>query len=226
VRDQKNLRVEMIVSGEQIFGRCTCQTGSSACAHQVAVLLSWIHEPSTFINYQTLRKDIRSKDKTALVDIIMNLTDVFPEISQFFTPLPGFKEEEALRAEVAFIFDYPHSYKLSPPEIIEPCRILFIHAHMLRNENKWQQARILLFEILNRTLTLIDRRQLVGTLPDNFVTEVSDEYEEVALNDPNFDDNTDKLMKEVAKILDHESADIEGIYLEQLRERLELEDTV
>lgn len=226
VRDRKNLRVEMIVSGEQIFGRCTCQAGSSACEHQVAVLLAWIHEPNMFISYQSLRKAIRSKDKNALVDTLMNLTEVFPEISQFFVSLPGLDEDTTIRAEVGLVFDYPASQKVIPAEIVEPCRILFVHAHMLRNEGNWGAARTLLFEILNRTLSLIDHHQYTESFPENFVTEVSDEYEEIAINEPKFDDIKDKILEEVLELLDHDSADIEGVYLEQLRERLELEDTI
>lgn len=226
VRDKKRLRVEMIVSGEQIFGRCNCSSGNRACEHQVAALLAWIHEPATFINYDTLRKAIRRKDKTTLVDTLMNLTDVFPEISQFFVTLPGLDDLKAIRNEVGYVFDYPRSHKVLPADIIDPCQILFVHAHMFRNDGNWQSARILLFEILNRTLDLVDHRRIADPFPENFVTELSDEYEEVALNDPLFDENKDQILDEVSAILDHDSADIEGVYLEQLRERLELEDSI
>ena len=226
VRDKRNHRVEMIVSGEQIFGRCDCQAGSSACEHQVAVLLSWIHEPSTYTSYQTLRKAIRKKDKTTLVDTLMNLTEVFPEISQFFTQLPGLDEEKVIRKEVSSVFDYPKGQKIHPTDLIKPCRILLVHARMLKNENKWNPARILLFEMLNRTLLLIDRRRLIDSFPENFVSEISDEYEEIAYNEPDFDEKRATIIKEINELLDHDCADVEGVYLEQLREKLEIEESV
>lgn len=64
VRGKGNYRVEMIIDGEQFFGRCTCPVGSSRCEHQVALLLSWLNEPQTFTSYQELRKAIRLREKT------------------------------------------------------------------------------------------------------------------------------------------------------------------
>ena len=83
VRSDTAYRIEMIVDGEQLFGKCTCHAGNSPCEHQTAVLLAWLNEPQTFTSYQLLRKSIRLKEKNELVDILMNLIEIFPELGRF-----------------------------------------------------------------------------------------------------------------------------------------------
>ncbi len=225
VRSKGKFRVEMIVDGEQLFGRCTCHVGSTPCEHQVATLLSWVSEPQTFISYQTLRKSIRQKDKSTLIDVLINLIEVFPELSHFFISTPGLDEIVAIREDVASIFDFPHSEKIDPKEIIEPFQVLFVRTKMLRNEGKWTHARILLFELLNRTLALLDSRQTSEPFQENFIAELGDDYEDIAISDPDFDEHREEIKKEVREILDHESANAEGIFLEQLCERLGIDET-
>ena len=220
VRSRGNYRVEMIVDGEQLFGRCSCHEGSSPCEHQVAVLLAWVNEPQTFLSYQALRKAIREKDKNTLVDVLINLIEVFPELSQFFVAPPCEKEIETIREEVADVFDFPHTQKIDPGEIVEPCRILFIRARLLRNEGKWECARILIFEILNRLLSLIDRQQISKPFPENFVAEIADDYEDIALTDPELEEHKQLIKAEISELQNHESADIEGVFLDRIKEKL------
>ena len=222
VRGNGIYQIEMIVDGEQLFGRCTCHAGSSPCEHQVATLLAWLNDPQTFISYQNLRKSIRVKDKTTLVDVLVNLTEVFPEISRFFIAFPDKDEFEIIREDVADIFDFPHSDKIDPDEITEPCKILFVRAKLLKSEKKWAQARYLLFEVLNRVLSLIDGQQLTKPFRENFVAELGDDYEEVALGDPDFDSHMGTIVGEIKEISAHESAELEGVYLDQLRKRTDL----
>jgi uncharacterized Zn finger protein len=223
VRGKGNYKVEMIVDGEQVFGRCTCHVGSTPCEHQVAILLSWVNEPSTFTSYQTLRKAIRLKDKSTLIDVLINLIEAFPDISSFFLIPPGVDETEAVREDVANIFDLPHSEKIDPSEIIEPFQILFVRTKLLRNEGKYQIARIILFEFLNRTLALLDWQQTSASFQENFIAEIADDYEEIALADPEFEEDKNDIQKEVEEILEHESASTEGVFLDQLCEKLGIE---
>ena len=220
VRSNGKYRVEMIVDQEQLFGRCTCHAGSTPCEHQVATLLAWLNEPASFISYQTLRQSIRIKDKMTLVDILVNLIEVFPELSRFFVTTPSEDEFQAIREDVADIFDFPHAQKLDSNEIKEPCRILFVRAKLLRNEAKWEQARILLFEILIRMLALIDQQQLTKNFPEGFIADLADDYEEIVLADPDFDLHADAIKKEATDILAHDCADVEGVFLDQLKKRL------
>lgn len=223
VRGEKNHHVEMIVDNEQLFGRCTCHAGNSSCEHQVATLLAWLNEASSFVSYQTLRKAIKLKDKNALVDILINLCEAFPDLSRLFVLSPGEDEVQVIREDVADIFDFPHTAKIDPQDIIASFQILFIRAKILRSEGKWSQARIIYYEVLNRMLALIDSNQLSAPLPESTVSDLVDDYEEVALSDPNFDEQKETVMLEVKELLQLESAELEGITLEQLVERLEIE---
>lgn len=226
VRSKGNCKVEMIVDGEQVFGRCSCHFGSAPCEHQVALLLAWVNEPSTFTSYQMLRKAIRLKDKSTLIDILINLIEVFPDISSFFLTPPGIDEVEAVKEDVANIFDLPHSEKIAPSEIVEPFQILFVRTKLLRNEGKYRLARIILFEFLNRTLALLDWQQTTAPFQENFIAEIADDYEEIALADPDFEADKQEIKKEVEEILEHESANAEGVFLDQLCEKLGIEQEI
>ncbi|OGC06084.1 hypothetical protein A2V82_01660 [candidate division KSB1 bacterium RBG_16_48_16] len=222
VRGTGNFRVEMVVDGDQLFGRCSCHDGGTPCEHMVSVLLSWVNEPNTFTSYQSLRKAIREKDKNTLVDVLINLIEIWPELSQFFISAPGSDELATIREDVADLFDFPLSQKIDPTTIIESCRIQFARAKIYRNEGKWSAARILFFEVLNRTLALVDSQQTQRDFPENFIAELGDDYEEIALGDPEFDQQAAAVAKEVEAILSHESAEIEGVLLDSLKERLNL----
>jgi len=220
VRSKGVYQVEMIIDGEQLFGRCSCHAGSSPCEHQVAILLAWLNEPASFLSYQSLRRSIREKEKNTLVDLLLNMVEVIPELSQFFITVPGIDEAAAIREEVADIFDFPHSQKIDPQEIISPCQILLVHAKFLRSEGKWSLARTMLFEILNRTLALVDRQQTIRPFREGFVAELGDDYEEFAIADPEFELNEKDIRKEVEDLSAHESAEVEGVFLDQLRQKL------
>jgi hypothetical protein len=220
VRGEKNFHVEMIVDNEQLFGRCTCHVGNSPCEHQVATLLSWLNEPASFVSYQTLRKAIKLKDKNALVDILINLCEAFPDLSRLFSHAPGADELQMIQEDVADIFDFPHTEKIDPQEIIASFQILFIRAKILRSEGKWTHARSIYFEVLHRILALIDSRQISASFPEGMVADIADDYEELATSNPHFEDQKEAVTGEMDKLLHHDSAEIEGVYLDQLKEVL------
>ncbi len=220
VKGKDKYRVEVVVEGEKLFGRCTCPAGSSRCEHQVALLLCWLNEPQTFISQQELRKAIRGQDKNNLVDVLINLIEVFPELSLFFIPPADADELTAIREEVADIFDFPHSHKIKPQQIIDACQILFARAKLYRNTGRWRNSRVIYFEIIHRTLALVDRAQITAPFRENFIAELADDYEEITLNDPNLDNYVDEVQEEVDGILEHESAAAEGVTLDDLRKKL------
>ena len=222
VRSDGKYRVEMIVDAEQLFGRCSCHAGSTPCEHQAATLLAWLNEPQSFISYQVLRQSIRVKDKMTLVDVLVNLTEVFPELSRFFVTSPAEDEFQAIREDVADVFDFPQAQKIDPDQVMEPCHVLFVRSKLLRNENKWEQARVLLYEVLVRMLALVGQQQLAKPFPEGFIAELADDYEEMVLADPEFDSHTEAIRKEMDEILQHESGEIEGVFLDQLKKRFGL----
>ena len=108
-------------------------------------------------------------------------------------------------------------------EILASFQILFIRARILRSEGKWAHARVIFYEVLHRILALIDSNQLSSSFPESTVTDIADDYEEVALSDPTFEEDRDTIKKEVEELLHHDSAESEGIVLDQLKERLDME---
>ncbi len=217
VRGKGKYQVEMIVEDEQLFGRCNCEAGSSPCEHKVAALLSWLNEPENFISIVKLKRTIKGLDKNTIVEVILDLVEIFPELCHFFIHPQDTDEVTALRENVADIFDFPHKEKINPSEIVEPSKILFAQAKYLRHENKWRQARILLFEILNRILALIDHNQLSSPFQDSFITGIADDYIDIVLTDTEPDEShREEIRNEVKELLEHPSADEYGIVLEPL----------
>lgn len=220
VRGDKNHHTEMIVDHDQLFGRCTCHVGNTPCEHQVALLLAWLNEPESFVSYQTLRKAIKLQDKNALVDILINLCEAFPDLSRLFVTAPGSDELQVLEEDVADIFDFPLTEKIDPREITASFQILFIRAKILRSEGKYRQARAVYFKVLQRILALLDNKQLSAPFPENTLTDLADDYEEIALSDPNFNQQVGQLELEVNELTGHASAEHEQLYFEQLKEKI------
>ena len=121
---------------------------------------------------------------------------------------------------MADIFDFPHTAKIDPQDILTSFHILFIRAKILRSEGKWAQARIIYYEVLTRMLALIDNNQLSAPLPESTLSDILDDYEEASLSDPHFDEQKDEIQNEVRELLQKDSSELEGITLEQLVDRL------
>ncbi len=223
VRGDRPLQVEMIVDNEQVFGRCTCHVGNTPCEHQVATLLAWLNEPNSFVSYERLRKSIKLKDKNTLVDILINMCEAFPDLSRLFTMHPGVDELAVIREDVADSFDFPHTEKIDPHDIVSSFTILFIRAKILRAEGKYPHARAIYFEVLHRMLALLDSNQLSEPFPENTVMDIADDYEELCLSDPDFEAHKEQMASEAKELLHHESAETQGVFLDQLKERLDLE---
>ena len=222
VRSKGVFQVEMIVDNEQLFGRCDCAAGSSPCEHKVATLLAWLNESNTFTDYQTLRKSIRNTEKNSLVEMLVNLIELFPELVHFFVQMEGQDELGYIRNKVADIFDFPHSEKTDPDQVAGPGKIMLVWSRYLRHENKWRQSRIVIFELLNRILSLIDQEQLAQPLPESFIAGIADEYIDVVLTDPDADAWADDLAREVPELLMHPASEEYGVILDPVKNKFNI----
>jgi len=211
-------RVEVVVEGEQIFGRCSCSPVSgSLCRHQVAAALAFVDRPQSFLSLQELRKAVRKEDKGALVETIVNIAVVVPEVACFF----GEGDEvERLRRGIADLFDLPSGGQWSVHEVMVPAQLILQRAQMLRTAGKWEQARRICFLLLDAALTLNDRKHGAAGYPESFMTALIDAYEGAALGDPELERKKEVVREELHALLRHESAEVEGVYMEQLSERL------
>ncbi|MCR4439064.1 MAG: hypothetical protein QHJ34_09090 [bacterium] len=212
-------RVEVVVEGEQIFGRCTCSPVSgSLCRHQVAAALAFVDAPHSFLSLQELRKLLRKEEKAALVETIANIALVVPEVAGFFGEGD---EAERLGRWTADLFDLPAGGGWSVQELMVPAQLILQRAQMLRAAGKWEQARRICYALLDAALTLNDRKHGAVGYPESLMTALIDAYEGAALNDPELDAKRDVVREELQALLRHESAEVEGVYLEQLSERLQ-----
>ncbi|HPG41901.1 MAG TPA: hypothetical protein PLP19_05305 [bacterium] len=220
VRDNGNNVVEMVVEDGQLFGRCTCAAGSRPCKHKVAMLLAWLAGPGSFISFSTLRKTIRDIDKNTLVELYVNLAEAMPELSSFFAHESAQQELHKIPRDVALALEIPAGEKVGSFEVIEACKILLVRARYLRHENKWEHARTLLFEILHCLLKLLVHNRLDQSLPEGYLADIADSYEETTLSDPDFDIHRQAIRAEYDMLISHPAAENEGVYLEQLVGRL------
>ncbi len=212
-------RVEVVVEGEQIFGRCSCSPVSAGlCRHQVAAALAFVDRPQSFLSLQELRKLIRKGEKNALVEVLVNIALVVPEVAAFFGEGD---EAERLEQWIRDLFDVPAGGGWSGEELLLPARLIVQRAQMLRAEGKWEQARRICFALLDAALTLNDRRHGAVPYPESFITSLLQVYEGAALRDPELAQKRERIRQELQALLRHESAEVEGVSMEQLSERLE-----
>ena len=80
-----------------------------------------------------------------------------------------------------------------------------------------------MFQILNRILSIVDNQKMTKPFPENFITEIADDYEDVSINDPDFKEHENEILVETKMLLDHDCAETEGVYLDQLRYKLQLD---
>ncbi|MBC7186133.1 MAG: hypothetical protein H5U38_03760, partial [Calditrichaeota bacterium] len=66
-----------------------------------------------------------------------------------------------------------------------------------------------------------DRKHGAVGYPESFMTALIDAYEGAALNDPELEAKRERVRQELQTLLRHESAEVEGVYMEQLSERLQ-----
>jgi len=111
-------RVEIVLGQEGIVsGDCSCPIGTGGhCKHAVALLLTWLHEPETFMTVEDLETALDRLSKAELIVLIRRMLDRYPDLEPLLDlPIVGDAKEappanaEAIRrqAQGAFAgFDY------------------------------------------------------------------------------------------------------------------------
>jgi len=84
-----HVRVELDEAGIQ-SAACTCPYELGGyCKHLIALLLTYVHKPNEFIERKSLPVLLENVDKTALVPMLVKLTDHHPELYNWIeTALP------------------------------------------------------------------------------------------------------------------------------------------
>jgi len=222
VRSRRTCRVEIFLQDDKLTGHCSCHLENTSCEHQAAVLMAWVHEPESFITFPDLRKALRHRDKTILINILMQLCESFPELSHHFMCGDGKDEIDSIREEVADIFDLPFATKIDPIDIVSSFQTLSIRAKLYCSEYSFQKARTIYFELLNRSLSLIDSDQLSEAFPPMVLSDIAEEYEQSALQELEHSGNRKEIQDQVKELLGHDAAGSEGVVFPKLVKKLEM----
>jgi uncharacterized Zn finger protein len=77
-------RVEIRLGTEGIaWGNCTCPAGEGGhCKHAAALLLTWLHQPETFVEVPELDKLLESRSQDELISLIQQMVSRHPDLEQ------------------------------------------------------------------------------------------------------------------------------------------------
>lgn len=97
-------RVEIRLGPDGILGgNCTCSAGDGGhCKHAAALLLSWLHEPDSFVEVPELDKLLENRSKADLISLIQQMVTRYPDLDQLLelSALNNLAPGEPIRAEL------------------------------------------------------------------------------------------------------------------------------
>ncbi|MCD4767400.1 MAG: SWIM zinc finger family protein, partial [Methanosarcinales archaeon] len=64
--------VKAFIDNNEIDTKCTCPVGSK-CKHAVALLLNWVHEPSSFTDSNKFITSLNSMSKHEIINIVKKI---------------------------------------------------------------------------------------------------------------------------------------------------------
>ena len=71
--------VKAFIDNNEIDTRCTCPVGHK-CKHAVALLLNWVHEPSSFTDSDKFITSLNSMSKDEIINIVKQIINHNPSI--------------------------------------------------------------------------------------------------------------------------------------------------
>jgi uncharacterized Zn finger protein len=79
-------RVELTLDERgTVWGSCSCPVGAGGrCKHAAALLLTWVHEPEAFVEYESLQTSLERRSKAELVTLITKMLDRYPDLENLF----------------------------------------------------------------------------------------------------------------------------------------------
>ncbi|MEA3310022.1 MAG: SWIM zinc finger family protein, partial [Chloroflexota bacterium] len=77
----RSYRVEVTLDAERIVtSHCSCPVGSGHCKHVAALLLTWVHNSSSFTTKETLEDMLQRLDRDMLITLVYQLLERAPEL--------------------------------------------------------------------------------------------------------------------------------------------------
>lgn len=97
-------RVEIRLGQDGILeGNCSCPAGEGGhCKHSAALLLTWIHAPSSFVEVPGLERILEERTREELISLIQEMVDRYPVLDQLLelSMLRGLPPGEPLRSDL------------------------------------------------------------------------------------------------------------------------------
>lgn len=72
---------------------CTCPADMYFCKHAAAIGVTWIHEPATFFNIESLPEMLAEKSKSEVTEIILRMVQLYPGCLTVLG-VEGFEDED------------------------------------------------------------------------------------------------------------------------------------
>jgi len=85
-------RVEVLLGPHGIVaGDCSCPVGAGGhCKHAAALLLTWLHEPQSFLEVEDLKARLERRSKAELIALISKVIERYPDLEMLLDlPMPG-----------------------------------------------------------------------------------------------------------------------------------------
>lgn len=87
------VRLEIGTQGK-LTASCTCPAEMLFCKHAAALGRTWLAEPESFFDLESLREDLEGRSREELVELILQMAAVQPAVLSVLG-IEGFDEEEA-----------------------------------------------------------------------------------------------------------------------------------
>ena len=147
-KEPRNYKVKIEYEDEgRLVPKCTCPFDiEEFCKHSIALLLHWIHKREEFLNVDLILKDLRSKSKEHLLDLIEGaiISQVNPSIIFYLSDSGIKKIKKQIEALFSNYIDYYNSH-----ELIEGLEEVRDGAKRLFNQRNVQGAFSHLKEIID-----------------------------------------------------------------------------
>lgn len=211
-------QVSVYLSGNKVEASCSCPYDwGGYCKHIIATLLALTKEPESFRDLSNIRSLLNKKHKDELIETILNIASVQPElIEDLGLDLEENEEYDGIRA-VCNIFDsFEIAEDLDISDLIKRLQVIAGKAKGLQEKGKFDLARGIYFEILKGCLEIEDMYGSGEIFPDSFIVDMVEQYQSIALSDDDFDKKKSVIQKEVDKLLKYEASEFIEIQLEEL----------
>jgi uncharacterized Zn finger protein len=145
---------------------CSCPVGAGGrCKHVAALLLTWLNDPDSFQESETLEATLEKRSKAELIALIRLMLEREPDLEIFLDmPLPGTAssreplDPEVIRKQVEHAFDNPYDDWgwADPYDVVRSLKPLFDLASQNIDQENYENAATIYQEVADIVLNYSD----------------------------------------------------------------------